>query len=89
MNVIDLYDPDYRNHSFYLGTHSKLEIYMVEDLYNPQIFAQLQKPNLLKKVVVVIMLDFTNPWSFMEDLDTWIKFLYELQKSAGFSITEL
>ena len=35
------------------------------------------------------MLDFTNPWTFMEDLDNWIKFLYELQKSSGFSITEL
>ena len=35
------------------------------------------------------MLDFTNPWSFLEELDGWIKFLYELQKNAGFSIVEL
>lgn len=52
-------------------------------------FSQLENAALLKKAVVVIMLDFTNPWSFMEDLDQWIKFLYELQKKAGFSITEL
>ena len=37
----------------------------------------------------MIMLDFTNPWGFMEELDGWISFLYELQKSAGFSIVEL
>ena len=37
----------------------------------------------------MIMLDFTNPWNFLEELDGWIKFLYELQKNAGFSITEL
>ena len=59
---------------------------MVEDRYNTEVFAQLQKPELLKKAVVIIMLDFTNPWSFLEELDSWIKFLYELQKNAGFGI---
>lgn len=35
------------------------------------------------------MLDFTNPWGFMEELDNWIGFLYELQKRAGLSIVDL
>lgn len=35
------------------------------------------------------MLDFTNPWSFMEELDSWINFVYEIQKRAGFSILDL
>lgn len=35
------------------------------------------------------MLDFTNPWTFMEELDGWINFVYELQKRAGFSIVHL
>ena len=62
---------------------------MVEDKFNPEVFAELQNPELLKKAVVIIMLDFTNPWSFLEELDGWIKFLYELQKNAGFSIVDL
>lgn len=62
---------------------------MVEERYNEQIFSQLQKPEILKKAVVVIMLDFTNPWGFMEELDNWIGFLYELQKRAGLSIVDL
>ena len=62
---------------------------MVEDRFNQEVFAQLQKTEILKKAVVVIMLDFTNPWTFMEELDGWIKFIYELQKNSGFSITEL
>lgn len=37
----------------------------------------------------MIMLDFTHPWSFMEELDQWIHFLYELQRKAGLSIVEL
>ena len=62
---------------------------MIEDRFNPDVYAQLQKPDMLKKAVVIIMLDFTTPWNFLEELDGWIKFLYELQKKAGFSITEL
>lgn len=62
---------------------------MVEDRFNPEVYGQLQKPELLKKAVVIIMLDFTNPWNFMEELDGWIKFLYELQKNAGFTIGDL
>ena len=39
---------------------------MVEDRFHPEVYGQLQKPELLKKAVVVIMLDFTNPWNFLE-----------------------
>lgn len=62
---------------------------MIEDKYDFDVFSQLEKREILKKAVVVIMLDFTNPWSFMEELDGWINFVYELQKRAGFSIVEL
>jgi hypothetical protein len=58
-----------------VGTHCKLEVYMIEDKFDYQVFAELQKPEILKKAVVVIMLDFTTPWTFMEKLDYWIKFL--------------
>lgn len=62
---------------------------MVEDKLDYQVFAQLQKPEILKKAVVIIMLDFTTPWTFMEKLDSWINFLYEIQKRAGLSIVDL
>jgi hypothetical protein len=35
------------------------------------------------------MLDYTSPWNFMSELDKWVKFIYELQKNAGFTINEL
>lgn len=91
LNVLDIVDPDYSNSYIlsYIGTHCKLEAYMVEDKLDYSVFSQLEKPELLKKAVVVIMLDFTTPWTFMEKLDGWIKFLYELQKRAGLSIVDL
>lgn len=62
---------------------------MVEDKLDYQVFSQLQKPEILKKAVVIIMLDFTTPWTFMQKLDSWINFLYEMQKRAGLSIVDL
>lgn len=62
---------------------------MIEDKYDFEVFSQLEKPEILKKAVIIIMLDFTNPWSFMEELDGWINFVYELQKKAAFSIVDL
>ena len=35
LNVLDSTDPDYRTADFNIGTHSKLEIYMIEDTKNP------------------------------------------------------
>jgi hypothetical protein len=44
---------------------------------------------LLQQAVVVIMLDFTNPWNFMAELNRWINFIYELQKRAEFTSSDL
>lgn len=49
---------------------------MIEDKLDYSVFSQLEKPEILKKAVIIIMLDFTHPWSFMEELDGWINFLY-------------
>jgi hypothetical protein len=62
---------------------------MVEDKHDYQIFSLSEQPKVLNKAIVIIMLDFSYPWAFMEELDGWINFLYELQKHAGFTITEL
>jgi dynein light intermediate chain 1 len=89
LNVLDIVDPDYSTTIFIPGTHCKLEAYMIEDKLDYQVFSQLQKPEILKKAVVVIMLDFTTPWTFMEKLDHWINFLKEIQRRAGLSILDL
>ena len=44
---------------------------------------------MLQNAIIMIMLDFNNPWNFMLELEKWVKFIYELQKQAGFKITEL
>lgn len=89
LNVLDIVDPDYSTTLLTSGTHCKLEAYMIEDKLDYQVFSQLQNPQILKKAVVVIMLDFTTPWTFMEKLDYWINFLKEIQRRAGLSIVDL
>lgn len=59
LNVMDINDPDNR-------THAKLEVYMIEEIDNPTVYSQLATPAFLKKAFFVIMLDFTNPWNFIQ-----------------------
>lgn len=33
------------------------------------------------------MLDFTNPWNFVAELNKWIKFINQLQRMAQFGIS--
>jgi hypothetical protein len=35
------------------------------------------------------MLDFTNPWNFVVEIEKWVKFIYELQRMAQLSIKDL
>lgn len=35
------------------------------------------------------MLDFTNPWDFIDQLNAWVRFIQQLQIRAGLSIIEL
>lgn len=44
INVIDFHDPDNRTTSSHLGTHTKLEVYMVEEYEKPSIFSELARP---------------------------------------------
>jgi hypothetical protein len=82
LNVTDTADPDYR-------THSKLEIYMVEEIDHPAVYSQLATPAFLRNSVFVVMLDFTAPWNFVAEVERWVKFIYELQRMAGLSIKDL
>jgi hypothetical protein len=82
LNVTDTADADYR-------THSKLEIYMVEEIDHPQVYAQLANTALLSNSVFVVMLDATAPWNFVAEVERWVKFILELQRMAGLSINEL
>lgn len=62
---------------------------MVEEVDSPSIYSELAQPDLLKNSTFVIMLDFTNPWHFITELEKWIKFIYELQQMAKLTIGEL
>jgi len=35
------------------------------------------------------MLDFTNPWNFIQEVEKWVKFIYELQQMAQLTIGDL
>jgi hypothetical protein len=62
---------------------------MVEEDDTPTIYSELANPALLKNAVFVIMLDFTNPWHFVIELEKWIKFINELLQMAKLTIGEL
>lgn len=82
LNVIDILDPDNR-------THTKLDIYIVEEIDNMAVNVELTKPEFIKQCVIIIMLDFTNPWLFKSELEKWTKFINELQQMAKLTISEL
>lgn len=48
---------------------------MIEDHENPTIYSELANKKILKKAVIIIMLDFTNPWNFVAEFNKWIKFI--------------
>ena len=35
------------------------------------------------------MLDFTNPWQFVEEVERWVRFINELQQMAQLPIGDL
>lgn len=41
LNVLDLTDVDYSTFLLKIGTHTKLEVYMIEEPDNPQIYNEL------------------------------------------------
>ena len=61
--------------AIYQGTHAKLEVYMVEEDDPASIYQELATPNILKRAVFVVMLDFTAPWQFVTEFEKWIKFI--------------
>ena len=39
------------------------------------IYTELANPDILKKAVFIIMLDFTAPWNFIVEYEKWVKFI--------------
>lgn len=71
-------------------THSKLELFLVDDDQNKEVFEVLvSDPALLQRMFVVIMLDFSQPWNFMTELSRWVAFLNHLLSKAGLTISQL
>jgi hypothetical protein len=62
---------------------------MIEEIENPSVYAELATTAFLRNSIFVIMLDFTSPWTFIVEVEKWVKFIYELQKMAQISIAEL
>lgn len=62
---------------------------MVEEIEHPSVYSQLASPALLKAALFVIMLDFTAPWNFMQEIEKWVRFIYDLQQMAQLSIADL
>lgn len=62
---------------------------MVEDIEHPSVYSQLATPALLKSAIFVIMLDFTAPWNFVQEIEKWVRFIKDLQQMAQLSIADL
>ena len=72
-----------------IGTHAKLEVFMVEEDDPVSIYTELANPAILKRAVFVIMLDFTAPWNFIPEFEKWVKFINELMQRAQLTIGDL
>jgi hypothetical protein len=62
---------------------------MVEEIEHPSVYSQLATPALLKSALFVIMLDFTAPWNFVQEIEKWVRFIKDLQQMAQLSIADL
>ncbi len=62
---------------------------MVEEIEHPSVYSQLASPALLKTALFVIMLDFTAPWNFVQEIEKWVRFIKDLQQMAQLSIADL
>jgi len=49
----------------------------------------VSNPDIVKKMFVVIMLDFSQPWNFMTEISRWVNFLNQLLTKAGLTISQL
>ena len=49
----------------------------------------MHNPNILERLIVIITLDFSRPWTFMIELDKWINFINQLLAKAGLPISKL
>jgi dynein light intermediate chain 1 len=90
LNVTNLRDPDNSIPPPNPETHAKLELFLVDDDQNKEVFEVLvSDPALLQRMCVVIMLDFSQPWNFMTELNRWVTFLNQLLSKAGLTISQL
>ena len=49
----------------------------------------VSNPDIVKRMFVVIMLDFSQPWNFMTEISRWVNFLNQLLSKAGLTISQL
>lgn len=65
-------------------------MYLVDDDQNKEVFEVLvSNPQIVQRMIVVIMLDFSQPWNFMTEIQRWVTFLNQLLAKAGLTISQL
>lgn len=69
---------------------SKLEFFLIDDEYAKTVTELLMHhPSILERLIVIIALDSSQPWTFMVELDKWINFINQLLAKAGLPISKL
>lgn len=69
---------------------SKLEFFLIDDEYAKTVTELLMHhPSILERLIIIIALDSSQPWTFMVELDKWINFINQLLAKAGLPISKL
>lgn len=67
-----------------------MEFFLIDDDHAQSVTELLiHNPNILERMIVIIALDSSKPWTFMAELDKWVSFINQLLAKAGLSISKL
>ncbi|KAL4490863.1 hypothetical protein ABPG72_008599 [Tetrahymena utriculariae] len=79
LNVKNLDDQDE-------DTMAKLGVYIIDEETQNQLLPIVLKQNTVKDTLITIMLDLSEPWTFMEQLDKWIEMITNHFQSLQISL---
>ncbi|KAL4451029.1 hypothetical protein ABPG74_021351 [Tetrahymena malaccensis] len=82
LNVKNLDDQDE-------DTMAKLGVYIIDEETQNQLLPIVLKQNTVKDTLITIMLDLSEPWTFMEQLDKWIEMITNHLQSLQISLETL
>ncbi|EAR92881.3 cytoplasmic dynein 1 light intermediate chain 1 (macronuclear) [Tetrahymena thermophila SB210] len=82
LNVKNLDDQDE-------DTMAKLGFYIIDEETQSQLLPIVLKQNTVKDTLITIMLDLSEPWTFMEQLDKWIEMITNHLQSLQINLETL